>query len=113
MARLVGLGLLCAACAAGAQPPIANPFNHREIVRPARPAPELRFKFETARVDYSEPARPERKSGFLASVQVTPRGYFGIGMSDKKPRPSAMAPDPGRDARRGGKKLALRYVLDF
>ena len=113
MARWLAIGLLCAASAAAAEPPVAGSFAIREAVRESRPAPELRFKIETGRTDYSQPARPERKSGFLAAMQVMPRGFLGIGLSDKKARKSSLGPDPARDGRRGGKKLALKFSLDF
>ena len=117
MARLVGFGLLLAASAASAaaaEPPVASTFALREAVMPAPPpAPHIRFKFESPRVDYSQAARPERKKGFLAAMQVMPGGYLGIGLSNKKPRSSALGPDPARDGRRGGKKLALKFSLDF
>jgi hypothetical protein len=113
MARWLGLGLLCAASAAAAQPPVATSFALRGTIAEPPPAPEIQVRFETPQIDYSEPARPERKSGFLAAFQVMPRGFLGIGMSDKKVQRSALGPDPGRDGRRGGKKLALKFSLDF
>jgi len=114
LALMAGMGALLAASAADAEPPVASAFALRQIIAPApRAAPEVRFRFETTRVDYSEPARPERKQGFLAAMQVMPGAFLGVGMSDKKPRKSAMGPDPARDGRRGGKKLALKFSLDF
>lgn len=114
MARLLGLGLLFAASAAAAEPPLASDFALREVIVPApRAAPEIRFRFESARIDYSEAARPERKKGFIAAMRVMRGGYLGIGMSNKKPRSSALGPDPARDGRRGSKKLALKFSLDF
>ena len=115
MVRVLGLGLLFAASsAAAAQTPVASNFALREVpVAKAVPAPEVRVKFETPRIDYSQPARPERKSGFLAAMQVMPGGFLGIGMSDKKARRSTMGPDSTRDGRRGGKKLAIKFSLDF
>jgi hypothetical protein len=114
MPRMLGLGLLLAASAAAAQSPVASSFALREtFTPPPRAAPEIRFRFDSPRVDYAQAARPERKQGFLAAMQVMPGGYLGIGMSDKKPRRSAMGPDPARDGRRGGKKLALKFSLDF
>ena len=38
---------------------------------------------------------------------------LGIGLSNKRPRSSGLGPDPARDGRRGGKKLALKFSLDF
>jgi hypothetical protein len=114
LARMAGLGAMLAASAAAAQPPVASRFVLRQAIAPAPlAAPEMRFKFETTRVDYSEPARPERRQGFLAAMQVMPGGFLGVGLSDKRPRKSAMGPDPARDGRRGGKKLALKFSLDF
>ena len=112
--RLAGLGLVFAASAAAAEPPLASNFSLRQVTVPApRAGSEVRFKFETTRVDYSQPARPERKKGFIAAMQVMRNGYLGIGMSNKKPRSSALAPDQARDGRRGSKKLALKFSLDF
>ena len=115
MGRMLGLGALFAAsAAAAAEPPVASNFALREAVAPApSAAPQVRFKVESTRVDYSQPARPERKKGFLAAMQVMPGGYLGIGLSNKKPRSSGLGPDPARDGRRGGKKLALKFSLDF
>lgn len=114
LARMSGLGLLFAASAAAAEPPIATSFALRGVIAPApRAAPEVRFRFEPRRIDYSEAARPVRKQGFLAAMQVMPGAYLGLGMSGKKPAKSAMGPDPARDARRGGKKLAVKFSLDF
>ncbi len=115
MPRLLGLGLLLAASAASAsaEPPVASNFALREVVASPRPAMDVRVKFETPQIDYSQAARTERKSGFLAAMQVMPGGFLGIGLSDKKARRSSLAPDPSRDARRGGKKLALKFSLDF
>lgn len=113
MPRLLGLGLLFAASAAAAQPPIASTFALRDASPPPRPAPEVRVRFESPRIDYSEPARPERWRGFVAAIQVAPGSFLGLGMSDRKARRSSFAPDPGREARRGGRKLALRFSMDF
>ena len=113
MPRVLGLGLLFAASAATAGPPLASNYALPRAVSVPSPAPPVRFQFETPRVDYSRPERPERKLGFLAAVQVAPNGFLGIGLSDRKARKSAMAPDPGRDGRRGGKKLALRFSMEF
>ena len=113
MARMLGLGLVLAASAAAAEPPVASSFALRQVHAEPLRAPEVRVKFEVPRIDYAQPARPERKSGFLAAVRVTQNGFLGIGMSDKKPRRSALGPDPARDGRRGGKKLALKFSLDF
>ena len=113
MPQVLGLGLLLAASAAAAEPPLASNFALPRTVATPSPPPPVRFQFESPRVDYSHPARPERKLGFLAAVQVAPNGYLGIGLSKRKARQSALAPEAERDARRGGKKLALRYVLSF
>ena len=113
MTRMLGLGLLLATSAAAAEPPIASNFAISEAARWSRPAPEIRFKLESTQVDYSLPARPERKSGFLAAMEVMPGGFLGVGLSDKKARKSSLGPDPARDGRRGGKKLALKFSLDF
>jgi hypothetical protein len=113
VAQWLAIGLVFAASAAAAEPPIASNFAIREAVQPPRPSPELRFKIESTRVDYSLPARPERKSGFLAAMEVMPRGFLGIGLSGQKVRKSALGPDPAREGRRGGKKLALKFSLDF
>ena len=114
VARMTGMAVAFAASAAAAEPPVASAFALRQIIAPApRAAPEVRFRFETTRIDYSETARPERKQGFLAAMRVMPGAFLGVGMSDKKPRKSAMGPDPARDGRRGGKKLALKFSLDF
>jgi hypothetical protein len=113
MQRLLGLGVLFAASAAAAEPPIATSFALREALPAPVPDRQVEIKFETPQIDYSEPARPDRKQGFLAAVQVAPNSYFGIGMSDRKPQRSGLAPDPQREGRRGGKKLALRFTLRF
>ena len=112
MARLVGLALVCAASAAAAEP-VASDFALREALAAPRPAPDLQLRFEFPKADYAEPARPQRRQGFLAAVKVLPNGLLGIGLSDAKPKRSALAPDPARDGRRGGKKLALRFRLSF
>ena len=113
MARLAGLALLFAASAAAAEPPVASSFALRHSLAAPLPAPAVQIKFDVPRSDYSEPAGPQRRHGFLAAVQVMPGGFFGIGLSDAKPKRSALAPEPGRDGRRGGKKLALRFRLSF
>ena len=117
MPRVLGLGALLAASSAAAAatgPPLASDFAlPRSVAAPSPPPPPVRFQFESPRVDYSHPARPERKLGFLAAIQVAPNGFLGIGLSKRKARQSALAPEAERDARRGGKKLALRYVLSF
>ena len=113
MRRWLGLGVLLAASAAAAEPPVASDFALREALRAPPPQPQLQLKFESPRIDYSEPARPESKQGFLAAIQLSPNSLFGIGMSERKPQRSGLAPDPGRDGRRGGKKLALRFSLRF
>ena len=112
MARWLGLSLLFAASAAAAEP-VTTPFAIREALAASEPDPQLQLKFDSPRTDYSEPARPERKQGFLAAVQIAPHSFLGIGMSDRKTQRSAFAPDPQRDGRRGGKKLALRFTLGF
>ena len=113
LARSLVLILLFAASASAAERPITRPFALREMLAVPAPAPEMRLRFEAPQIDYSVPARPERKKGLIAAMQVSPNAFLGIGMSDKKPRRSALGPDPAHDARRGGKKLALRYILDF
>ena len=114
MPRVLGLGLLFAAsAAAAAEAPIASSFALREAFAVPAAERQILLKFEAPRVDYSQPARPERKRGFLAAVQVAPNSFFGVGLSDRKPRRSVIAPDPGRDAKRGGKKFALRFSMDF
>lgn len=113
MPRLLGLGFLIAASAAAAEPPIASNFALRDAVAAPVPDRQLQLKFESKRIDYSEPARPERRQGFLAAIKVAPNSFLGIGMSGRKARRSALAPDLTRDERRGGKKLALRFNMDF
>lgn len=113
MRRWLGLGALIAASAAAAEPPVASDFALREVAKAPPARPQLQLKFEPSRMDYSEPGRPARKQGFLAAIQVAPNSFLGIGMSDRKPQRSGLAPDPQRDARRGGKKLALRFTLGF
>ena len=116
MARLVGLGLVLAASAAtaaAAEPPVASDFALRDPF----PAPladrPVALKLEFPRVDYGEPARPALRQGFLAAVQVAPNALIGIGMSERKPKRSSLAPDLERESRRGGKKLALRFSMRF
>ena len=113
MARWLAIGVVFAGSAAAAEPPLASNFSLREDFAVPAPAPEVRFKFEATRVDYSLPARPERKSGFLAAMEVMPGGFLGVGLSGHKAQRSSLAPDSGRDGRRGGKKLALKFSLDF
>ena len=115
MPRVLGLGVLFAAsaAAAAAEPPVASSFALRETMAAPSPPLPVRFQFESPKVDYSRPARPERKLGFLAAVQVADNGFLGIGLSSRKALKSGLAPEAERDARRGGKKLAIRYVLRF
>jgi hypothetical protein len=113
MPRVLGLGVLLASSAAAAEPPLASTYALPRAVAMPSPAPPVRFQFESPGVDYSHPARPERKLGFLAAVEVAPNGFLGIGLSNRKALRSSFGPDEGREARRGGKKLAIRYVLSF
>lgn len=113
MPRLLGLGFLFAASAAAAEPPVASSFALPHRFAEPRQAPEVRVKFESPRIDYSEPARPERRRGFVAAIQVAPNSFLGLGLSDRKARRSSFAPDPAREVRRGGRKLALRFTMDF
>ena len=113
MPRWLGLCLLFAAGAAAAEPPVASDFALRQALPAPLPAPGVQVRFDVPRRDYSAPARPQRQKGFLAAMQLVPGGFFGIGLSDVKPKRSSLAPDPARDGRRGGKKLALRFSLSF
>jgi hypothetical protein len=114
MARLAGLGLVFAATAAAAEPPLVSQWALREIiVAPPAPNRELHFGLDVSKTDYSEPARPSHKRGFLAAVQVAPNALLGVGMSDRKTKRSSLGPDADRDGRRGGKTLALRFSLGF
>lgn len=113
MPRWLGLSLVLAASAAAAEPPVASNFALREPSPPPISYPQVQLNFEAPRVDYAEPGRPQRKQGFLAAVRVMPNGFLGIGMSGKKPQRSGLAPDPARDGRRGGRKLAVKFSLDF
>ena len=113
MPGVLGLAMFVAASAAPAEQPLASDFALSEAaVKPVRAGP-LRFHFESPKVDYSRPSRPERKLGFLAAIKVSPGGLLGVGLSNRKARRSALAPEAEREARRGGKKLAIRYVLSF
>lgn len=113
MARWLGFGLVLAASAAAAGQPVASDFTLSEPS--ARPIsnPRLQLKFEAPRIDYAEPGRPQRRQGFLAAVRVMPNGFLGIGMSGKKAQRSGLAPDPALDGRRGGRKLAVKFSMDF
>lgn len=114
MARLIGLGLVFAASAAAAEPPVDAPFALRPIVVPA-PASErdLHLSFEFPKTDYGEPARPSRKLGFIAAIPLAPNALLGVGMSERRAKRSSFAPEADRDTRRGGRKLALRFSLGF
>lgn len=113
MPAMLGLAVFLAASAAPAGQPLASDFALPEAAPKPIAAGPLRFHFESPRVDYSRPARPERKLGFLAAIEVAPGAFLGVGLSNRKARRSALAPEAERDSRRGGKKLAIKYVLSF
>ena len=113
MPDMLGLGVLLAVSAAADQPLPSNfALADAPAAKPVAAGP-LRFQFESPKVDYSRPARPERKLGFLAAVEVAPGSLVGVGLSNRKARRSALIPEADRDGRRGGKKLAIKYVLSF